>query len=226
MTLTFLWQTWTQLAVLLKVRALLLRTWFHLGPHVCQQCFGADFFFFITREKRDAKKRWLKDPNRWQAGSSPVALTDSRRLRRVLRKWADGSAKFPRHTSIHPLWHPLFFKHLGSVSRKLFFFFSHATRLSNDTIAQGLSPKRAGVPPARPCEVCPTSSRTETVETDSFLTRTQTKGKNESMSRGETWSNCSLPLSSWFPGVTVVFLTFLGLTPGPRLLARRLSTNR
>lgn len=157
------------------------------------------FPLFIMREKRDPKTQWLKEPNRWQAGSSPVKLTDSRRLRRVLRKWADGSAKFPRYTSIHPLWHPFFFKHLGSVSQKQFFFFNHVAHLSNDKIAQRLSPKRAGVPPARHCKVCPRSSRTETVETDSFLTHTHTKGKNESMSRGETWSNCSLPLSSWFP---------------------------
>lgn len=59
--------------------------------------------------------------------------------------------------------------------------------------------------------------RTETIETDSFLRGTHTKGKNESVLRGETWSNCSLPLSSWFPDVTVVFLTFLGLTAGASL---------
>lgn len=66
--------------------------------------------------------------------------------------------------------------------------------------------------PAGPghCEVCQRSSRTETVETDSLLTRTHMKGKNESISRGETWSNCSLPLSSWFPDITVVFLTLRG----------------
>lgn len=51
-----------------------------------------------------------------------------------------------------------------------------------------------------------------------FSDARNTKGKNESMSRGETWSNCSLPLSSWFPGITVVFLTFRGLTAGPTLL--------
>ena len=179
---------------------------------------------FITRERRDSKSQPLKEPNRRLAGSSPLTLTDCRRLRRVLRKWADGSAKFPRYTSIHPLWHPFFFKHLGSVSQKLFFFFSHVAHPSNDKIAQRLSPKRAGVPPARHCEVCLRSSRTETV--DSFLTRTQTRGKNESMSRGETWSNCSLPLSSWFPGITVVFLTFLALTPGLWFFAHNLLINR
>lgn len=55
---------------------------------------------------------------------------------------------------------------------------------------------------------------------DSFLrhTHTYTKGKNESMERGETWSNCSLPLSSWFPDITVVSLTFRGLTAGSTAL--------
>ena len=41
------------------------------------------------------------------------------------------------------------------------------------------------------------------------------EGKNESMLRRETRYNRSLPLSSWFPDLTVFILTFLALTARP-----------
>ena len=100
---------------------------------------------------------------------------------------------------------------------RTFSSFRRLVHLSN--IAQRLSPRRASSvhAPRVPYRILPTEQFVKGVEMlqelkllrqTPSLRRTHTKGKNESMSRGETWSNCSLPLSSRFPDITVVFLTF------------------
>lgn len=71
------------------------------------------------------------------------------------------------------------FFNIAPVFLRNFAPFGSVFHSSNDNIAQQSSPKRAGLLMPQRCEGCQRSSRTETVETDSFLSHT--KGKNESM---------------------------------------------
>lgn len=114
---------------------------------------------------------------------------------------------------------------LGNISSHILFPRARRVHFLNERISQIVATKKGQFPwcPIRLITSSPERSLSKRLLCLKnwnrwerlFQTHAHTKGKNESMYRRETWSNCSLPLCSWFPGITVVFLTFLRLTAGP-----------